>query len=84
MVLIKTSDCITNYSSKFDQSLSSFLSAIATPAPPSSSQLCRYFPACKKMECPFYHPKVRIFIFPKIIKISEKFSILRPGRALAN
>ncbi|XP_027700672.1 zinc finger CCCH domain-containing protein 14 isoform X4 [Vombatus ursinus] len=23
----------------------------------SSSQLCRYFPACKKMECPFYHPK---------------------------
>uniref|UniRef100_A0A8C0M7U5 Zinc finger CCCH domain-containing protein 14 n=2 Tax=Canis lupus familiaris TaxID=9615 RepID=A0A8C0M7U5_CANLF len=31
--------------------------AIATPAPPSSSQLCRYFPACKKMECPFYHPK---------------------------
>ncbi|XP_029093159.1 zinc finger CCCH domain-containing protein 14 isoform X5 [Monodon monoceros] len=31
--------------------------AVATPAPPSSSQLCRYFPACKKMECPFYHPK---------------------------
>ncbi|XP_072618310.1 zinc finger CCCH domain-containing protein 14 isoform X7 [Vulpes vulpes] len=31
--------------------------AIATPAPPSSTQLCRYFPACKKMECPFYHPK---------------------------
>ncbi|XP_029093165.1 zinc finger CCCH domain-containing protein 14 isoform X11 [Monodon monoceros] len=30
---------------------------VATPAPPSSSQLCRYFPACKKMECPFYHPK---------------------------
>ncbi|XP_036590512.1 zinc finger CCCH domain-containing protein 14 isoform X2 [Trichosurus vulpecula] len=30
------------------------------PAPTptsSSSQLCRYFPACKKMECPFYHPK---------------------------
>ncbi|XP_073751823.1 zinc finger CCCH domain-containing protein 14 isoform X9 [Callorhinus ursinus] len=31
--------------------------AVATPASPSSSQLCRYFPACKKMECPFYHPK---------------------------
>ncbi|XP_073751824.1 zinc finger CCCH domain-containing protein 14 isoform X10 [Callorhinus ursinus] len=30
---------------------------VATPASPSSSQLCRYFPACKKMECPFYHPK---------------------------
>ncbi|XP_004470377.2 zinc finger CCCH domain-containing protein 14 isoform X12 [Dasypus novemcinctus] len=30
---------------------------VTTPAPPSSSQLCRYFPACKKMECPFYHPK---------------------------
>uniref|UniRef100_A0A2K6SA70 Zinc finger CCCH domain-containing protein 14 n=1 Tax=Saimiri boliviensis boliviensis TaxID=39432 RepID=A0A2K6SA70_SAIBB len=30
---------------------------VASPAPPSSSQLCRYFPACKKMECPFYHPK---------------------------
>ncbi|XP_031808253.1 zinc finger CCCH domain-containing protein 14 isoform X9 [Sarcophilus harrisii] len=29
-----------------------------TPTPTSSSsQLCRYFPACKKMECPFYHPK---------------------------
>uniref|UniRef100_A0A8D2D5F5 Zinc finger CCCH domain-containing protein 14 n=1 Tax=Sciurus vulgaris TaxID=55149 RepID=A0A8D2D5F5_SCIVU len=28
-----------------------------TPTPSSSSQLCRYFPACKKMECPFYHPK---------------------------
>ncbi|XP_015282201.1 PREDICTED: zinc finger CCCH domain-containing protein 14 isoform X2 [Gekko japonicus] len=29
------------------------------PVPPASStsQLCRYFPACKKMECPFYHPK---------------------------
>ncbi|XP_042293837.1 zinc finger CCCH domain-containing protein 14 isoform X2 [Sceloporus undulatus] len=33
------------------------------PAPPpvpqasSTSQLCRFFPACKKMECPFYHPK---------------------------
>ncbi|XP_034963475.1 zinc finger CCCH domain-containing protein 14 [Zootoca vivipara] len=29
------------------------------PAPPTSSnsQLCRFFPACKKMECPFYHPK---------------------------
>ncbi|XP_050809217.1 zinc finger CCCH domain-containing protein 14 isoform X1 [Gopherus flavomarginatus] len=28
-------------------------------APPatSNSQLCRFFPACKKMECPFYHPK---------------------------
>ncbi|XP_074852750.1 zinc finger CCCH domain-containing protein 14 isoform X2 [Carettochelys insculpta] len=23
----------------------------------SNSQLCRFFPACKKMECPFYHPK---------------------------
>nr|XP_007985731.1 zinc finger CCCH domain-containing protein 14 isoform X13 [Chlorocebus sabaeus] len=33
------------------------LLAVAPPAPPSSSQLCRYFPACKKMECPFYHPK---------------------------
>ncbi|XP_049753310.1 zinc finger CCCH domain-containing protein 14 isoform X3 [Elephas maximus indicus] len=31
--------------------------AVTTPAPPSSTQLCRYFPACKKMECPFYHPK---------------------------
>ncbi|XP_008570211.1 PREDICTED: zinc finger CCCH domain-containing protein 14 isoform X4 [Galeopterus variegatus] len=30
---------------------------VTTPAPHSSSQLCRYFPACKKMECPFYHPK---------------------------
>ena len=30
---------------------------VTAPAPPSSSQLCRYFPACKKMECPFYHPK---------------------------
>uniref|UniRef100_A0A4X2L3G6 Zinc finger CCCH domain-containing protein 14 n=1 Tax=Vombatus ursinus TaxID=29139 RepID=A0A4X2L3G6_VOMUR len=32
----------------------------AAPTPTttsSSSQLCRYFPACKKMECPFYHPK---------------------------
>uniref|UniRef100_A0A8C9QH18 Zinc finger CCCH domain-containing protein 14 n=1 Tax=Spermophilus dauricus TaxID=99837 RepID=A0A8C9QH18_SPEDA len=28
-----------------------------SPTPSSSSQLCRYFPACKKMECPFYHPK---------------------------
>ncbi|XP_066484310.1 zinc finger CCCH domain-containing protein 14 isoform X2 [Tiliqua scincoides] len=29
------------------------------PVPPASStnQLCRFFPACKKMECPFYHPK---------------------------
>ncbi|XP_053141456.1 zinc finger CCCH domain-containing protein 14 isoform X1 [Hemicordylus capensis] len=29
------------------------------PVPPatSTSQLCRFFPACKKMECPFYHPK---------------------------
>uniref|UniRef100_A0ABI7YWA5 Zinc finger CCCH domain-containing protein 14 n=1 Tax=Felis catus TaxID=9685 RepID=A0ABI7YWA5_FELCA len=33
------------------------LKPVTTPAPPSSSQLCRYFPACKKMECPFYHPK---------------------------
>ncbi|XP_074091672.1 zinc finger CCCH domain-containing protein 14 isoform X5 [Macrotis lagotis] len=32
--------------------------AAPTPtATSSSSQLCRYFPACKKMECPFYHPK---------------------------
>ncbi|XP_019497853.1 PREDICTED: zinc finger CCCH domain-containing protein 14 isoform X4 [Hipposideros armiger] len=31
--------------------------AVTTPAPTSTSQLCRYFPACKKMECPFYHPK---------------------------
>ncbi|XP_015350133.1 zinc finger CCCH domain-containing protein 14 isoform X7 [Marmota marmota marmota] len=31
--------------------------AVTTPTPSSSSQLCRYFPACKKMECPFYHPK---------------------------
>uniref|UniRef100_A0A2K6S451 Zinc finger CCCH domain-containing protein 14 n=1 Tax=Saimiri boliviensis boliviensis TaxID=39432 RepID=A0A2K6S451_SAIBB len=31
--------------------------AVAPPAPPSNSQLCHYFPACKKMECPFYHPK---------------------------
>uniref|UniRef100_A0A8D2D460 Zinc finger CCCH domain-containing protein 14 n=1 Tax=Sciurus vulgaris TaxID=55149 RepID=A0A8D2D460_SCIVU len=31
--------------------------AATTPTPSSSSQLCRYFPACKKMECPFYHPK---------------------------
>ncbi|NXG22884.1 ZC3HE protein, partial [Grallaria varia] len=23
----------------------------------SSSLLCKFFPACKKMECPFYHPK---------------------------
>ncbi|XP_048161384.1 zinc finger CCCH domain-containing protein 14 isoform X3 [Corvus hawaiiensis] len=23
----------------------------------SSSPLCKFFPACKKMECPFYHPK---------------------------
>ncbi|KAM5242802.1 zinc finger CCCH domain-containing protein 14 isoform 5-T5 [Hipposideros larvatus] len=30
---------------------------VTTPAPTSTSQLCRYFPACKKMECPFYHPK---------------------------
>ncbi|KAG3260555.1 zinc finger CCCH-type containing 14, transcript variant X5 [Ictidomys tridecemlineatus] len=30
---------------------------VTTPTPSSSSQLCRYFPACKKMECPFYHPK---------------------------
>ncbi|KAJ7345090.1 hypothetical protein JRQ81_001040 [Phrynocephalus forsythii] len=36
------------------------------PAPPpaptasSTSQLCRFFPACKKMECPFYHPKVSV------------------------
>ena len=30
---------------------------VTAPAPPSSSQLCCYFPACKKMECPFYHPK---------------------------
>ncbi|XP_029453614.1 zinc finger CCCH domain-containing protein 14 isoform X2 [Rhinatrema bivittatum] len=28
-----------------------------TPVPPSPSQVCRYFPACKKMECPFFHPK---------------------------
>ncbi|XP_077179546.1 zinc finger CCCH domain-containing protein 14 isoform X2 [Paroedura picta] len=27
------------------------------PATSSTSQLCRFFPACKKMECPFYHPK---------------------------
>nr|XP_020667077.1 zinc finger CCCH domain-containing protein 14 isoform X3 [Pogona vitticeps] len=27
------------------------------PPAPSTSQLCRFFPACKKMECPFYHPK---------------------------
>nr|XP_056707526.1 zinc finger CCCH domain-containing protein 14 [Euleptes europaea] len=27
------------------------------PAASSTSQLCRFFPACKKMECPFYHPK---------------------------
>ncbi|KAI4585630.1 hypothetical protein MJG53_005864 [Ovis ammon polii x Ovis aries] len=30
---------------------------VTAAAPPSSSQLRRYFPACKKMECPFYHPK---------------------------
>uniref|UniRef100_A0A8D0H6I2 Zinc finger CCCH domain-containing protein 14 n=1 Tax=Sphenodon punctatus TaxID=8508 RepID=A0A8D0H6I2_SPHPU len=32
---------------------------VPQPAPPASStgQLCRFFPACKKMECPFYHPK---------------------------
>ncbi|XP_039189393.1 zinc finger CCCH domain-containing protein 14 isoform X1 [Crotalus tigris] len=32
---------------------------VSAPAPPttSTSQLCRFFPACKKMECPFYHPK---------------------------
>ncbi|XP_007431647.1 zinc finger CCCH domain-containing protein 14 isoform X1 [Python bivittatus] len=32
---------------------------VSAPAPPASStsQLCRFFPACKKMECPFYHPK---------------------------
>uniref|UniRef100_A0A7M4EF62 Zinc finger CCCH domain-containing protein 14 n=1 Tax=Crocodylus porosus TaxID=8502 RepID=A0A7M4EF62_CROPO len=23
----------------------------------SSSLLCKFFPACKKMECPFYHPR---------------------------
>uniref|UniRef100_A0A8C3RRQ9 Zinc finger CCCH domain-containing protein 14 n=1 Tax=Chelydra serpentina TaxID=8475 RepID=A0A8C3RRQ9_CHESE len=27
------------------------------PPATSNSQLCRFFPACKKMECPFYHPK---------------------------
>ncbi|XP_070609883.1 zinc finger CCCH domain-containing protein 14 isoform X2 [Erythrolamprus reginae] len=33
--------------------------AVSAPAPAASStsQLCRFFPACKKMECPFYHPK---------------------------
>uniref|UniRef100_A0A803T6T1 Zinc finger CCCH domain-containing protein 14 n=1 Tax=Anolis carolinensis TaxID=28377 RepID=A0A803T6T1_ANOCA len=27
------------------------------PAATSTSQLCRFFPSCKKMECSFYHPK---------------------------
>uniref|UniRef100_A0A8C5L991 Zinc finger CCCH domain-containing protein 14 n=1 Tax=Jaculus jaculus TaxID=51337 RepID=A0A8C5L991_JACJA len=31
--------------------------ADTSPSPSSSGQRCRYFPARKKMECPFYHPK---------------------------
>ncbi|NXU56723.1 ZC3HE protein, partial [Turnix velox] len=30
---------------------------LPTPSISSSSLLCKFFPACKKMECPFYHPK---------------------------
>uniref|UniRef100_A0A2K5DWT3 Zinc finger CCCH domain-containing protein 14 n=1 Tax=Aotus nancymaae TaxID=37293 RepID=A0A2K5DWT3_AOTNA len=31
---------------------------VLSPKPAvAPSQLCRYFPACKKMECPFCHPK---------------------------
>ncbi|XP_030069604.1 zinc finger CCCH domain-containing protein 14 isoform X2 [Microcaecilia unicolor] len=31
--------------------------AVPVPLPSSTAQVCRYFPACKKMECPFFHPK---------------------------
>ncbi|XP_069064243.1 zinc finger CCCH domain-containing protein 14 isoform X3 [Pleurodeles waltl] len=30
---------------------------ILAPASSSAAQQCKFFPACKKMECPFYHPK---------------------------
>nr|XP_033807383.1 zinc finger CCCH domain-containing protein 14 isoform X1 [Geotrypetes seraphini]XP_033807386.1 zinc finger CCCH domain-containing protein 14 isoform X1 [Geotrypetes seraphini] len=30
---------------------------VPVPVPSTTAQVCRYFPACKKMECPFFHPK---------------------------
>lgn len=84
MVPIKTSECIKNYFAKnFDQYLPLFLSAVITATPSSSSQLCRYFPACKKMECPFYHPKVRTFSFPEMNLVWYLFTC-ETGRSLAN
>jgi hypothetical protein len=35
---------------------------VSSPAPSSNGQGCRYFPACKKMEFLFYHPKHCRFI----------------------
>lgn len=33
----------------------------AAVQPPPTASVCRFFPDCKKVDCPFYHPKVRKF-----------------------
>lgn len=34
-----------------------FVSTAVQPA--HTTSVCRFFPDCKKMDCPFYHPKVK-------------------------
>lgn len=31
----------------------------AAAQPVQTTSVCRFFPDCKKMDCPFYHPKVK-------------------------
>lgn len=59
-----------------------FLFLLLAPLPtlsiPSSSPLCKFFPACKKMECPFYHPKVRyISYLPSVLERDLKHATLQ-------
>ena len=35
------------------------LFAFTAVQPVQTTSVCRFFPECKKMDCPFYHPKVK-------------------------
>lgn len=53
------------------------LAPLPTLSISSSSPLCKFFPACKKMECPFYHPKVRyISYLPSFLERDLKCATL--------
>ncbi|XP_053923259.1 zinc finger CCCH domain-containing protein 14 isoform X1 [Cuculus canorus] len=50
-------DCPYTHASRRTTHPSSKPAPLPAPSLSSTSRLCKFFPACKKMECPFYHPK---------------------------